>query len=521
MIVNTNIASLNAQRSLLGTNNAMQKSLEKLSSGYRINKAADDAAGLAISEKMRGQIRGLNQAIRNAQSAISLIQTAEGALNETHSILQRMRELAVQAANDTNTASDREKIQAEVDQLAKELTRIANTTEFNTQKLLNGGIIEGNIGKINFQIGANQGQSIDLAINAMDAFSLGVAGSKATGSVTNDGTTGDVLAGATISIARDVGTGIVDGASISVTAADIAATAGTTGAVDIDGAGGGTGTIEIATTTNTPDLNGYTFKFTDNDGTLGTSVDTNNKVITISGDFDGSAVTAPTDTDIEDSINTALTAAGFTAQIGITLNSATVADLTNADPAGFTLDGGSDGSLTRITLGGSQTIDVKDTDTSFTVTSGTYKGLTVELASGRQISDLTANGTATIGITVEGSSAAQFNSGILTAEATAGAGINVSSQSAANSAITIIDNAINQVSEERSKLGAYQNRLEHTINNLGTASENLTASESRIRDVDMAAEMSAFTKSQILSQAGVAMLAQANQVPQAVLKLLG
>ncbi len=182
MIVNTNISSLNAQRNLYGTQNAMQKSLEKLSSGYRVNKAADDAAGLAITEKMTGQINGLNKAISNAQSAISLIQTAEGALSESHSILQRMRELAVQSASDTNTADDRLKLQAEVDELAKELTRISNTTEFNTQNLLAGGLND------TFHIGANAGQNVGLTISAMDAQSLGVAGALVTTSFTNTNT---------------------------------------------------------------------------------------------------------------------------------------------------------------------------------------------------------------------------------------------------------------------------------------------------------------------------------------------
>ncbi|NLY49975.1 MAG: flagellin, partial [Firmicutes bacterium] len=175
MIINHNIAALNTYRQLSGVNTASSRSLEKLSSGLRINRAGDDAAGLAISEKMRGQIRGLEQATRNAQDGISLIQTAEGALNEIQSILQRMRELAVQSANDTNTPEDRAEIQKEVDQLAQELTRIANDTEFNTQKLLNGGIQEGNIDALTFQIGANTNQNMSLEISAMDAYSLGVA----------------------------------------------------------------------------------------------------------------------------------------------------------------------------------------------------------------------------------------------------------------------------------------------------------------------------------------------------------
>ena len=170
MRINNNIMALNTHRQLSINNSNTQKSLEKLSSGYRINRAGDDAAGLAISEKMRAQIRGLNMASKNAQDGISLIQTAEGALTETHAILQRMRELATQSANDTNIEVDRGEIQKEVDQLASEITRIANNTEFNTQKLLNGGIKD-----IKFHIGANEGQNISLGINAMDAYSLGIS----------------------------------------------------------------------------------------------------------------------------------------------------------------------------------------------------------------------------------------------------------------------------------------------------------------------------------------------------------
>ncbi|MEW6172108.1 MAG: flagellin [Bacillota bacterium] len=274
MIINHNIMALNAWRGLGQTDSALGKSLEKLSSGMRINRAADDAAGLAISEKMRGQIRGLSQAIRNAQDGISLLQTAEGALNETHSILQRMRELAVQSANDTNTSADRSQIQQEVNQLITEINRIGNNTEFNTQKLLNGTLKSKLI-----QIGANSGQNLSITIATMTVTALG--------------------------------------------------------------------------------------------GTSGLK------------------------------------------------------------------------------------------------------------------------------------------------------GLSVSTQVKANSAISKIQSAINDVSSERAKLGAIQNRLEHTIANLGVASENLTAAESRVRDVDMAQEMMLFTKNQILVQAGTVMLAQANMAPQSVLKLLG
>jgi flagellin len=269
MRIQHNISALNTHRQLAFNNTQTAKNLEKLSSGFRINRAGDDAAGLAISEKMRGQIRGLEMAAKNAQDGISLIQTAEGALTETHAILQRMRELAVQAANDTNVTADRDAIQDEIDQLVSELDRIAQNTEFNTQKLLNGSFS----GKV-FQIGANSGQTITLSISNMDSSSLSV------------------------------------------------------------------------------------------------------------------------------------------------------------------------------------------------------------------------------------------NS------------LSVSTASAAQNAITKINDAIETVSTERSKLGAVQNRLEHTINNLGATAENLTAAESRIRDVDMAKEMMEFTKNNILMQAAQAMLAQSNQMPQGVLQLL-
>lgn len=299
MIINHNIMAMNAYRQLTATNSAGTKALEKLSSGLRINRAGDDAAGLAISEKMRGQIRGLTQASRNAQDGISLIQTAEGGLNETHSILQRMRELVVQAASDTNTDDDRNQIQQEISALQKEITRIANTTQFNTKNLLTGSFAA------KFQIGANSGQIIDLAIATMSATAL------------------------------------------SVGAINVGVIAGVTGVASQHGASG---------TLITP---------------------------------------------------------------GVT-----------AVP-------------------------------SHTASAG----------------DITAY-------------------------------------------ITTIDKAIDKVSTERAKLGAYQNRLEHTVTNLDTSAENLQAAESRIRDVDMAKEMMEFTRTNILAQAGTAMLAQANAKPQTVLQLL-
>ena len=283
MRINTNIAALNSYNQLQNTNNSMKQSLERLSSGKRINSAADDAAGLAISEKMKGQMNGLAQAQRNAQDGISMIQTAEGALKETHSMLQRMRELSVQAANDTNTQEDRLQIQKELHQLSSQIDDISDQTKFNTKKLL-----DGSASGITFQVGANSGENLSVTISDMGA-------------------------------------------------------------------------------------------------TSGLSVD--------AGDVSGGSV--------------------------------------------------SSGSL------------------------------------------------------------------------------DVSTQSGAESAITTVNTAIQTVSNERSKLGAVQNRLDHTINNLSTTEENLTAANSRIKDVDMAKEMMNMSKQQILSQAGTAMMAQANQMPQGVLQLLG
>ncbi|MGI6036513.1 MAG: flagellin [Limnochordia bacterium] len=386
MRIMNNIMALNAHRQLMANQTGSARSMEKLSSGLRINRAGDDAAGLAISEKMRGQIRGLNQAERNAQDGISLIQTAEGALNETHSILQRMRELAVQSASDTNTAVDRNEIQKEVDQLAQELTRISDTTEFNTQNLLGGGL------DVVFHIGANEGQNINLAINPMGAKALGVEG-------------------------------------VVYTATDVT---GYTG-LQVRSRTGEALSIEFDT-------------LSASDWPTTTSAELASGKITVTlAQSDGTTISAK-HSDVLAALQSVASDAGIEIIVGDTFAEDTAA-----------------------TAAAATTVNVTDTD----------------------------------------------------AEASKALGINVSTQEAADSAITTINDAIEMVSAERSKLGAMQNRLEHTIANLGASAENLQAAESRIRDVDMAAEMMAFTKYQILQQASTAMLAQANMAPQSVLQLLG
>ena len=420
MIINNNIPALNTYRQLTTNNLNTNASMEKLSSGLRINRAGDDAAGLAISEKMRGQIRGLDQATRNAQDSISLIQTAEGALNETHAILQRMRELAVQSANDTNTAVDRTELQKEIDQLSEEITRIGNTTEFNTQKLLTGKF-EGT-----FHIGANEQQNLQLNISDMRGFTLGMAGTVQRSDAATVSAAGEIADG-TYTV-KDEGGGnysLVDSEGIAVAASS--------------------DRMSFQATGGTAD--GYVFNET---------LVVGSKVV-VSGTGSAAVGTAEV-------TNNGLEAGKYTLNWGDS-NPSTITDANGKVVA---------------TCDGAHAI-FKDAEGNTVLTLNTAADGDMELTVG---------------------------------------GIDISTQANANVAITGVNDAIEAVSAERSKLGAYQNRLEHTINNLSTSSDNLTASESRIRDVDMAKEIMAFTKNNILAQASQAMLAQANQQPQAVLQLL-
>ncbi|WP_096226155.1 flagellin [Geobacillus sp. FJAT-46040] len=387
MRINHNIAALNTYRQLTIGQSAAAKNMEKLSSGLRINRAGDDAAGLAISEKMRGQIRGLEQASRNAQDGISLLQTAEGALNEVHSILQRMRELAVQAANDTNTTTDRGEIQKEINQLTSEINRIGNTTEFNTQKLLDGT----------------------------------KAGSS------------------TATAAKVTGSTVTLGSSTNFSSANLVFTVG------------------IGTTTKTVTLNqnydGSTKTMTDLVNDLQTALGSGVTVTNNSGKIE---ITAKNTTD---SITINAATSGNLSAIGLT------AGTTNPTP-------GTDGLTFQIGANGGQSIGINISDmraTSTLLKVATATGTTVTASSGKVATYTTATDV-TDGTTSTG----QFKA------------LDVSTNANATAAIDVIDDAIKNVSAERSKLGAYQNRLEHTINNLGTAAENLTAAESRIRDVDYA-----------------------------------
>ncbi len=460
MRINHNISALNTYRQLSTNNTNGSKSLEKLSSGFRINRAGDDAAGLAISEKMRGQIRGLDQASRNAQDGISLIQTAEGALNETHSILQRMRELAVQSANDTNTSTDRVEIQKEIDQLATEIDRISSTTEFNTKKLLNG----------------DSGNKVIYGSNA------DVAGATAT----ND----NIVAGSyTIAV---------------TTAAERASTTGTT-FVNADIVVAGTQTVTV---------NGQAISFTavNNDAAATASnfiaaLNSSSLGITASGDAASGIDLVTNEYGASQTIS--ITASALTEAMGLTADDTTATIDSGVNVAGTINGQTATGSGRTLVSAAGDSIGLSVTLTGAAAATVAAHG-SVQVTKNALTAHIGANEGQTMTLNI--SSMGSVDLGV--------SGIRVDSQGQAESAITTIQSAIDRVSAERSKLGAYQNRLEHTINNLGTTSENLTASESRIRDVDMAKEMMEFTKNNILAQAAQAMLAQANQAPQGVLQLL-
>lgn len=586
MRINHNITALNTYNKLSSNNSATQKSLEKLSSGLRINRAGDDAAGLAISEKMRGQIRGLDQASRNSSDGISMIQTAEGALSETHSILQRMKELATQASNGTNTDADRAEIQKEVNQLSSEINRIGNTTEFNTQSLLKGD------GKTTL---AKTAAAITNPTPGTTTYTQAAASTV----ITAQG------AGTTASYKLDLD---INGQKISIDVVSDTAVTSTTAAVDTNSVTGSTATVKYNATGAVTDASlataigsaltsiieknstlagNYTVDTTTTAGTVafkavteanGGALDGNKGYIGAKAAVTGlaGAVTANvgtttyqqditkldfnsiTQTNVTDLVGKGFTINGkqyelYDADAGAYTGSATGINISEAinngtattknDVAKAVADQlKSDGTYTAAVDGtntyivnlqatalgkaGVGTVKVEDGGiqanfkTTFQVGANQGQSFAIEF------SDMRSKALGVTGTTAGGSAA---NNAVFTKvlDVTNGTddtnveyALDVSTTTNASNAIKVLDNAITTVSAERSKMGAYQNRLEHTINNLGTTSENLSAAESRIRDVDMAKEMMEFTKNNILSQAAQSMLAQANQQPQKVLQLL-
>ncbi|WP_279233340.1 flagellin [Acetobacterium tundrae] len=620
MRINHNIAALNTYNKLAANTAATSKSLEKLSSGLKINKAGDDAAGLAISEKMRGQISGLDTASNNANDGISLIQTAEGALSETHSILQRMRELAVQSSNDTNTTSDRKEIQKEISQLTSEVDRISTDTEFNTQKLLNGDKAT----KVNTNGYTGITNTSDISVDASVAtgsYTATVSVQAATGSVSTDYTQkAHVISGtAASSVKMDAGavsgshtgtvvrkdTGVV-GNSLTATsgnvdtmASGLKLEAGTYTIVTkkTGAAGSGIAVFELQDSTGAKIGSGVAsasgvvssikFKIGTTSGTLtatGATTLSGKSSFTVSNayKYSGGSVTANGATDSANKVTVSLSSTakiGNTFKIGVDVGSATkpTEDITGADLGAGTYSltvtnydktaktatlalqdskgnaikdsqgkaityTGTVATGTKINLAG-----VKLSGGAITGTSSTQFTITKAAVSSVKLTNSVTNSAVdgisfklnekavdkdTFNVDVDSSNQMKFQIGANQSQSTslsvAAMGstdlgidkLDLTTQSGADAAITTIDSAITNVSSERAKLGAVQNRLEHTINNLSTSSENATSAESRIRDVDMAKEMTEFTKNNILSQAAQSMLAQANKQPQNVLSLL-
>lgn len=468
MRINHNISALKACNILGKTNSKLDTSLERLSSGYRINRAADDAAGLAISEKMKTQIAGLNQAARNAADGISVIQTAEGALDEVEAMLQRMRELSVQAANGVNTDDDRKAIQDEINQLNEEINRVSETTEFNTKKLLNGTVDRRSYSDNEKIQLISLSDSVDITEYKL---TVTTAPQAAEVSVALPGTTSKTakldLEGKISINDKEIEIGKDD------TLNDIyEKIRNACSAVDINVfpvAGGGTTPEPLAT------ADGFFFQSVDkgDDAEIEIYCD-NTKLADALGITTGTKA-AGADAEVELDYTS-----GFapTATVSINGDYVTITDMDNFRMK-FKVDGTASATVTVLKAG---PMDLQI---------GANEGQTMEVRIPRVNTD-------TLGTTVA----------------------NVNTQESAEHAITIFENAVNEVSSIRAKLGAYQNRLEHAINSLNVSAENLTEALSRIEDVDMASEMVNYTQQQVLAQSGNAMLAQANQRPQQILSLL-
>lgn len=492
--INTNVASLNAQRNLQRSQDTLNTSLQRLSTGLRINSAKDDAAGLAISTRFTTQINGLNQAVRNANDGISLAQTGEAALDEITNNLQRIRELAVQSANATNSASDRAALDAEVQQRLAEITRIGGQTSFNGQKIL-----DGTFGNAAFQVGANVGETINVNLSSgVKANQIGQIAT-GTGTVTAAGAAGIAEGAVTIAVGS--------GAAVGMRAtADFADTNGRTtdsafakaAAINASGVDGLT-----ATASNTQTSAFTTLTAGDADDFY--ALEINDVDIFGAGGRDLTVDGALTGTVLADQINLYSTTTGvsasFDAATGITLTAADGRDITVTQNI---IDGGGVAPTgTAITAGGGITNAANNTEEV------NYGSLTLTAAETITFTE-TAGEIAELG----------FASNTIVKDGATIAQASVSTVAGANNTISRVDSALSSVSSLRSDFGAVQNRFESTITNLQTISENLSASRSRILDADFAAETANLTKAQILQQAGTAILAQANSLPQAALSLL-
>ena len=484
MVVQHNMTAMNANRMLGLTASQQSKSTEKLSSGYRINRAADDAAGLSISEKMRKQIRGLDQASTNADDGVSAVQTAEGALNEVQDMLQRMNELAVQAANGTNSENDRAYIQSEIDQLVTEIDRVAETTKFNETYLLKGDGVGG--------------KYVNLGATVVDGTSITEASS---GSGTQaDSTTADALG---YSTDRTVELNVAETADFSEDSTATITIAGASYALkdfaDVDDLAAA---ISSNKNVNSVDLtyeNGQTATATA--GTL--SLTHTNKSTTVSGDVTFKVASNATQAEA------ATIEIGTADKITVNFQIATKVD----EEGNEVFDEETTNQNIKSALT-NQKVSYTEADGVFTVKLAS----TMKVNAATKVDDLAFN--LHVGADSSNTNKIGVNISSMSADGLGVSGVKVTSEKNATDAIDVIAAAIQQVSKQRSDLGAVQNRLEHTINNLDNVVENTTAAESRIRDTDMAEEMVKYSNINILSQAGQSMLAQANQSNQGVLSLL-
>ncbi|WP_231616788.1 MULTISPECIES: flagellin [unclassified Pseudoalteromonas] len=477
--VNTNVSSLNAQRNLSQSGSDLATSMERLSSGMRINSAKDDAAGLQISNRLTSQVNGLGVAQRNANDGISMAQTAEGAMSASTDILQRMRELALQSANGSNSDSDREALQKEVSALQTELTRISDTTSFGSQNLL-----DGSFGTKSFQVGANANETISMSLGSIAASDIG--------------TNQSILAGTALGAANASGTanGVTAiSPAVTLTGKDGKATAFATGlaqtaeslANDINAKTSDTGIVADART-----IAGI-------NGIIGSGA--------VSFSLNGSTISATTSSttdysSIAEAVNEKSGSHGVTATVddtkGLVLTDESGKDIKITAMTGMTA------AISGYEADGKTLAGVALAATS---TEGVVSG-SIKLNSTESFAVLGADAS------IESTTAAVSNS-VNVGE------VNLGTTSGAQDALDIIDGALAEIDSQRASLGALQNRFDYTISNLANIEENVSASRSRIQDTDFATETAEMTKNQILQQAGTSILSQANQLPQAALSLLG
>lgn len=483
--INTNVAAMNAQRNLGAANNNVSSSMERLSTGLRINSAKDDAAGMQISNRLTSQSNGLNVAMRNANDGISMAQTAEGAMQESTNIMQRMRDLSLQSANGSNSDDDRAALQKEVNALQSELTRIAETTTFGGNNLL-----DGSYGTKQFQVGANANETVDLTLGDMRATALGNSTLKLDGSAFSTTTVGNAAVVNTVAVQNLTVAGadgqkeniaIAAQSSAETIAAEINKVSGDTGVTAEAFTGARLSSLDVQDAADTISVGGQTYDL--EVGDTGSSL-----VGRINADSDTTGLRAVENDDGS-----------------IDITSDTGKDI----KIDFTTTGGSTVDLQSLNSNKETTGAVGQLDSAngFSRTVGS-----VELTSATADAGQLRVSTSAVGTLA---STATLNGKVNSVDQ-----IDISKADKAQSAVATIDAAIAQIDDQRADLGAFQNRMNHTLNNLANINENVSASNSRIKDVDFAKETTNLTKNQILQQASTSILAQAKQNPQAALSLL-